>query len=186
MLRLDERDGGEGCGPAPPGRQAPEIRHPSQGSPAKHHRNGAGEQIHDVLKNELAGGTMPSKHFGVKAARCLITVQAHNLKPGDEASWSERRLKDFRFHLIRLPGRVTQHAGEVIARVSRPTVRFLRGDPKTGREAQPCGPGLTIGEPGSACPLAASMDASQPSACPKAHLVPFQATARTSPGAATA
>ena len=42
-----------------------------------------------------------------------------------DASWSERRLKAVRFHLIGLPGRVTQHAREMIVRVSRRAVRFL-------------------------------------------------------------
>ena len=96
-------------------------------------RCGRSEQVHDVLKNELAGGTMPSKHFGVNAAWWLITVLAHNLNQAMkmlalakvDASWSERRLKAVRFHLIRLPGRVTQHARETIVRVSRRAVRFL-------------------------------------------------------------
>ncbi len=138
-------------------------------------RCGRSEQAHDVLKNELAGGTVPSKHFGVNAAWWLITVLAHNLNQAMkilaltkiDASWSERRLKAVRFHLIRLPGRVTQHAREMIVRVSRRAVRFLRGDPKTDREAHPCGPGLTAGSPRSVSTVAASMDASRPSACPK-------------------
>ncbi len=96
-------------------------------------RCGRSEQIHDILKNELAGGNMPSKHLGVNAAWWLITVLAHNLNQAMkmlalakvDASWSARRLKAVRFHLIRLPGRVTQHAREMIVRVSRPAFRFL-------------------------------------------------------------
>jgi|LSQX01.1.fsa_nt_gb hypothetical protein len=96
-------------------------------------RCGKSEHAHDVLKNELAGGTMPSKYFGVNAAWWLITVLAMNLNQAMkslvlakiDASWAERRLKAVRFHLIRLPGRVTLHARELIVRVSRRAAEFL-------------------------------------------------------------
>ncbi|MGI5843097.1 MAG: hypothetical protein ACOX9B_02800 [Candidatus Xenobium sp.] len=81
----------------------------------------------------MAGGTMPSKHFGVNAAWWLITVLAHNLNQAMKMlalakvyrSWAERRLKAVRFHLIHLPGRVTQHAREMVVRVSTAAARFL-------------------------------------------------------------
>ncbi len=74
-----------------------------------------------------------TKHFGVNAAWWLITVLAHNLNQAMkmlalakvDRSWAERRLKAVRFHLIHLPGRVTQHAREMVVRVSTAAARFL-------------------------------------------------------------
>jgi hypothetical protein len=45
------------------------------------HREKAGtiEAVHDVVKNELAGGVMPSKYFGANAAWLRLVVIAHNV-----------------------------------------------------------------------------------------------------------
>ncbi|MHB1858270.1 MAG: hypothetical protein ACYCPM_12655, partial [Acidobacteriaceae bacterium] len=45
------------------------------------HREKAGtiEAVHDVLKNELAGGVMPSKYFGANAAWLRLAAIAHNV-----------------------------------------------------------------------------------------------------------
>ena len=45
------------------------------------HREKAGtiEAVHDVVKNELAGGVMPSKYFGANAAWLRLAVIAHNV-----------------------------------------------------------------------------------------------------------
>ena len=45
------------------------------------HREKAGtvEGVHDVVKNELAGGVMPSKYFGANAAWLRLAVIAHNV-----------------------------------------------------------------------------------------------------------
>ena len=45
------------------------------------HREKAGrvEGVHDVVKNELAGGVMPCKYFGANAAWLRLAVIAHNL-----------------------------------------------------------------------------------------------------------
>ena len=96
-------------------------------------RCGQSEHIHDVLKNELAGGTMPSRYFGVNAAWWLLAVLAHNLNQAMKMlvlekvddSWAARRLKAVRFHLIHLPGRVTRHARELVVRVSEEAAGFL-------------------------------------------------------------
>ena len=48
------------------------------------HREKAGtiEGIHDVVKNELAGGVMPSKYFGANAAWLRLAVISHNVLTG--------------------------------------------------------------------------------------------------------
>ena len=45
------------------------------------HREKAGtiEAVHDVLKNEPAGGVMPSKYFGANAAWLRLAAIAHNV-----------------------------------------------------------------------------------------------------------
>ncbi len=45
------------------------------------HREKAGtvEGVHDVVKNELAGGVMPSKYFGANAAWLRLVVITHNV-----------------------------------------------------------------------------------------------------------
>ena len=45
------------------------------------HREKAGtiELVHDVIKNELGGGVLPSKYFGANAAWLRLAVIAHNV-----------------------------------------------------------------------------------------------------------
>lgn len=96
-------------------------------------RCGLSEHVHDVLKNELAGGTMPSRYFGVNAAWWLLAVLAQNLNEAMkmlvlekvDGSWATRRLKAVRFHLVHVPGRVTRHARELVVRVSAAAAGFL-------------------------------------------------------------
>ena len=60
------------------------------------HREKAGtiEAVHDVLKNELAGGVMPSKYFSLAAAggdraQCADGAQAHRVARGAVAGATE-------------------------------------------------------------------------------------------------
>lgn len=87
-------------------------------------RCGKSEDAHAVLKNDLAGGTMPSKYFGANAAWWSLSVLAMNLNGlvkrfclGGE--WIDRRLKAIRFAIIRLPGLVVEHARRMIVRIAR-------------------------------------------------------------------
>ena len=87
-------------------------------------RCGKGEEIHGVLKNDLAGGRMPSGLFGANAAWWAIAVLAFNLNSAMRwlvlgAQWVSKRLKAVRFALIALPGRVVWHARRLIVRLAR-------------------------------------------------------------------
>ena len=95
-------------------------------------RCGKGEEIHGVLKNDLAGGRLPSGLFGANAAWWAMAVLAFNLNStmkhlvlGQE--WVSRRLKAVRFDLIALPGRVVRHARRLIIRLARghPSYKLL-------------------------------------------------------------
>lgn len=89
-------------------------------------RCGKPEEAHSVMKEDLAGGRLPSKRFGANAAWWAIMILALNLSvamkrlvlgPIDE-SWIPRRMKAIRFLFIGLPGRVVDHARELWIRVS--------------------------------------------------------------------
>ena len=87
-------------------------------------RCGGGEQVHSVLKSDLAGGRLPSGLFGANAAWWAIAVLAFNLSSAMKrlvlgGQWVSKRLKAVRFALIALPGRVMWHARRLIIRLAR-------------------------------------------------------------------
>ena len=88
-----------------------------------HKRCGKSEEAHAVMKEDLAGGKLPSGKFGENAAWWLIMVLAHNLNAAMKSlvlqgSWVAKRMKAVRFRLINLPGRVIEHARGLIVRLS--------------------------------------------------------------------
>jgi hypothetical protein len=88
-----------------------------------HKRCGKSEEAHAVMKEDLAGGKLPSGTFGENAAWWSIMVLAHNLNAAMknlvlQGSWVAKRMKAIRFHLINLPGRVMEHARELIVRLA--------------------------------------------------------------------
>lgn len=72
-------------------------------------RRGKSEEAHSVMKEDLAGGKLPSGNFGENAAMKRLVL-------GTE--WVARRLKAIRFALIHLPGQVVEHARKMIVQVS--------------------------------------------------------------------
>ena len=87
-------------------------------------RCGKGEQVHGVLKNDLAGGRLPSGLFGANAAWWAIAVLTFNLNSAMKGlvlggHWVSKRLKAVRFGLIALPGRVVRHARRLIIHLAR-------------------------------------------------------------------
>ena len=87
-------------------------------------RCGKGEQVHSVLKSDLAAGRLPSGLFGANAAWWAIAVLAFNLSSAMKrlalgGQWVSKRLKAVRFALIALPGRVMRHARKLIIRLAR-------------------------------------------------------------------
>lgn len=86
-------------------------------------RCGKSEEAHSILKEDLAGGKMPSGDFGENAAWWWITVLAFNFQQilkrlvlGGE--WVSKRMKAIRFALIHLPGRVVTRARRLWLQVS--------------------------------------------------------------------
>ncbi len=81
------------------------------------HREKAGtiELVHDVIKNDLGGGVLPSKYFGANAAWLRLAVIAHNVLQALKrlalpAELLTARPKRLRFLLFNMPGRLVHHA----------------------------------------------------------------------------
>jgi len=86
-------------------------------------RCGKSEEVHAVMKQDLAGGTLPSGKFGANAAWWQIMILALNLNSAMKrmvlgGDWVTRRLKAIRFRLINLPGRVVEHARGLVIRLA--------------------------------------------------------------------
>jgi hypothetical protein len=86
-------------------------------------RCGKSEEIHSVMKSDMAGGKLPSQLFGANAAWWWCMVLAVNLNQAMKqlvlgGSWATKRMKALRYSLIRLPGRLIEHARELALRLS--------------------------------------------------------------------
>jgi hypothetical protein len=97
-----------------------------------HKRCGKSEEAHSVMKEDLAGGKLPSSDFGENAAWWGIMILAFNLNSAMKqlvlrGSWVGQRMKAIRFSLIGLPGRVMSHARGLIVRLvkSHPSLAVL-------------------------------------------------------------
>jgi hypothetical protein len=89
------------------------------------HREKAGtiEAAHDVLKNELGAGTVPTKYFGADAAWLRLAVLTHNVLTALKrlalpAELLAARPKRLRFLIFSTAGRVVQHARHTVLRVA--------------------------------------------------------------------
>ena len=89
-----------------------------------HERCGKSEEAHSVMKEDLAGGKLPSSLFGANAAWWWIMILAHNLNVAMkslvlEDAWVPKRMKAIRFHLINLPGRIVEGSRELLIRIAK-------------------------------------------------------------------
>ena len=86
-------------------------------------RCGKSEEAHSVMKDDLAGGKLPSDDFGSNAAWWWIMILSLNLNAAMKRLvlgklWIPKRMKAIRFHLINLPARVMERSRELLMRVS--------------------------------------------------------------------
>lgn len=95
------------------------------------HRGKAGtiEAVHDVIKNELGGGVMPSKYFGANAAWLRIAVVTFNVLTAMKrlalpAELLTARPKRLRFLIFHTSGRLIHHARKTVLRLVRTCNRF--------------------------------------------------------------
>jgi Transposase DDE domain group 1 len=95
------------------------------------HREKAGsiEAVHEVLKNELGAGVLPSKRFGADAAWFRLAVLTHNVLTGLKRlavppELLNARPKRLRFLIFTTPGRLVEHARRTMLRIMRSWNRF--------------------------------------------------------------
>jgi hypothetical protein len=106
------------------------------------HREKAGsiEAVHDVIKNELAGGVMPCGRFGANAAWLRLAVLSYNVLTALKRlalppELLTARPKRLRFLIFHTPGKLVHHARRTLLRLARSWNRFsnwqyaLRGLP---------------------------------------------------------
>ena len=87
------------------------------------------EAVHDVLKNELAAGVMPSKYFGANAAWLRLAVIAHNVMTALKrlalpAELLTARPKRLRFLIFNTAGRLVHHARRMVLRLAAKVSRL--------------------------------------------------------------
>ena len=86
-------------------------------------RCGKGEEMHKIMKEDLAGGHLPSAKFGANAAWWGIMVLAFNLNSLMKRlvlprGWAPKRLKAIRFGFINVAGRLVTRSRQLIIRLS--------------------------------------------------------------------
>ncbi len=86
-------------------------------------RSGKSEEAHKILKEDFAGGKMPSSEFGANAAWWAIAILAMNLASAMKrvvlgGDWAKRRMKAIRFLLINVAGRIVGKARQLYLRLS--------------------------------------------------------------------
>jgi hypothetical protein len=86
-------------------------------------RGGKSEAVHAVIKDDLAGGQLPSGDFGENAAWWAIMILALNLNALRKQlvlpkTGAGKRLKAIRFELINVAGRVLWHAHPLLVRLT--------------------------------------------------------------------
>jgi hypothetical protein len=93
---------------------------------------GKSEQAHAVMKDDLAGGKLPSADFGENAAWWWTMLLALNLNAMMKKlvlgeSWQPKRMKAVRFSLISLPDRVIKRSRRLIIRLTKnhPSLELL-------------------------------------------------------------
>jgi hypothetical protein len=89
-----------------------------------HERCGTVEPAHDVLKNELGGGVLPSHRFGASAAWWQLVVLTHNLlsvlkRVSLPDEWAALRPRRLRFLLFQVAGRLVRHGRRLVLRIAR-------------------------------------------------------------------
>ena len=89
------------------------------------HREKAGtiERGHDVMKNDLAAGVLPSKYFGANATWLRLAVISYNVLTALKrlalpAELLSARPKRLRFLIFQIAGRLVQHARQLRLRLA--------------------------------------------------------------------
>jgi hypothetical protein len=87
-------------------------------------RSGHSEEVHAVLKNDLAGGKMPSGNFNANATWWWLAVISHNIHSLFKRSclskeYLRSRLKKLRYNIINIAARVVERGRELYIRLAK-------------------------------------------------------------------
>lgn len=87
-------------------------------------RCGTIEKIHDVMKNDLAAGVLPSKRFFANSVWWRLNTLAYNVlsvmkRKALPQSWWPLRLKALRFHLLNIAARVIEHGRRLFLKITQ-------------------------------------------------------------------
>ncbi len=93
-------------------------------------RCGTVEKVHDVLKNDLAGGVLPAKRFFANAAWWRLNTITYNVlsvmkRKALPQAWWPSRLKTLRFHLLGIAARVIEHGRRLFVKIAKDHPSFL-------------------------------------------------------------
>jgi hypothetical protein len=93
-------------------------------------RCGTVEKVHDVLKNDLAGGVLPAKRFFANATWWRLNVLTYNVlsvmkRKALPASWWPARLKTLRYHLLGIAARIIEHGRRLFLKIANHHPSFL-------------------------------------------------------------
>jgi hypothetical protein len=93
-------------------------------------RCGTVEKVHDVLKNDLAGGVLPAKRFFANAAWWRLNLLAYNVvsvmkRKALPQRWWPVRLKALRFHLLGIAARIVTHGRRLFLKIAQSHPSFL-------------------------------------------------------------
>jgi hypothetical protein len=96
------------------------------------HRQRCGncEKVQGILKNDVAGGQLPTGLFGANACWWAIVILSYNLNVlmktlALDPTWKKKRLKALRFEFISRPGRIIQRANSFFIRVHRSLLKLI-------------------------------------------------------------
>jgi hypothetical protein len=86
-------------------------------------RCGKSEEAHAVLKNDLAGGKLPSGKFGANAVWWWYAVLGYNIQSIMKREclgglWRTKRIKAIRLHVIHMPGRIVSRSRALVVRLA--------------------------------------------------------------------
>jgi hypothetical protein len=92
-------------------------------------RCGSVEKVHDVVKNDLAGGVMPCGRFYANAAWWRLNCLCYNVisimkRQGLPKSFWPVRMKALRFHLIGVAGKVVSHARMTFLKITAGLISY--------------------------------------------------------------
>ena len=87
-------------------------------------RCGKSEEAHSIMKEDFAGGKLPSEEFGSNAAWWWIMILSLNLNNAMKTlvlgnSWITRRMKAVRFHLINIPARILERSKQLFVKLPK-------------------------------------------------------------------